>query len=78
MLSLLSDVSDEGSAGKLVPGAVQRALHGPRAAGVHLRQAHTRIQVSAPRRPGHPPQVVRLRGPPRQARGALREPGTYT
>ena len=68
-------MSDERQAGELVLGAVQRAFHGPRAPGVHLRQAHPRLQVSAPRRPGHAPQVVRLRGPARQARGALRESG---
>ena len=31
--------------------------------GVHVREVHPRVQVPAARRPGHPPQVLRLRGP---------------
>ena len=76
IISLSADLPDEGSSRGRLPGAVLRALHGPHPPGVHLRQAHPGLQVSAPRRPGHPAQVVRVRGAPRQTRRTLREPGT--
>lgn len=64
-LSLL-DLSNEGTSRGFDLGAVLRAVHGPRASGVHLRQAHPRLQVLAPRRPSHTTQVLRLRSSTRQ------------
>ena len=38
---------DEGTPGSLFPGTVFRKVHGPRAAGLHLRKVNPRLQVSS-------------------------------